>query len=852
MTTLPIALDQGMIDQIALEFDLRAPNKDGLRQLIFHLTGTFDATEPIVMDMATGAGKTYLMAAAVEYFRRNGMHNVMVVTPSLVVQNKTVQNFSFGSRRYVSGFQVHPEVVSPESYDAWRAKQAANIFEDESDPSMVFVFNVHQLVAPTKTDTSSTGTLDGQRTKIRTFQEDSGILYDYLTGLDDLIIIADESHLYGSSAKAFNRALKDLKPAATIGLTASASKRDNVIYRYPLFKAIGDGYVKTPVLVYRKSGYTGDGAEERQLRDAMSLLRNKEVAYEDYLKDHPGKKQIRPALFVVCANVDHATEVAKLLRGPAYCDSQHAVLQIDNQHDDEATRKLLDTLDDPGSPIRAVVSVDKLKEGWDTKRIAVMCTLRAMASEILTQQTMGRGLRLPFGRRTGVDKIDQLEILAHTSFEDLLNDEDILQTFGLDGAAEGDVSGSNILESEGRRGHTAGTGAHESADDGSLNEQPETLPPTGREPEPAAEQQGPGPTVQIRGLDDDEVIETVEPATPMVVQINPEYAGTTFLFPSSTMAQTVAPFHLKQVRDEDVKAAAKRVTDSGEVLHRKKLVVSEADNAIKAERVEDALVASGLVDTANVVKELTRRVIGLRKVTQNEGNVAQLNKRIVPAFMKAAPVKEWTEKAKDSAVAELERLILEKVKAHASNLQTETTIRPIELPIEQSFTLPVGEDILELISDDAQAEFKVRKFYGDWAKGLFPVASFDSWSGEYLLAMTLNYSQDIKWWKRLYRREGASIAYSTRDNYYPDFVALDTAGIYWIIEGKSDSGQDDAVVQKKREAAVDLVNELISEPGFEDSTWGYLIAYESDVRSADSWADLKVMSRPVVAERYDA
>ena len=42
-------------------------------------------------------------------------------------------------------------------------------------------------------------------------------------------------------------------------------------------------------------------------------------------------------------------------------------------------------------------SVNKFKEGWDVKNIAVVVTLRAMASEVLTQQTMGRGLRPPFG-----------------------------------------------------------------------------------------------------------------------------------------------------------------------------------------------------------------------------------------------------------------------------------------------------------------------------------------------------------------------------------------------------------------------------------------------------------------------
>src|SRR5699024_9018862 len=181
------------------------------------------------------------------------------------------------------------------------------------------------------------------------------------------------------------------------------------------------------------------------LRDALSLLRSKEVVYQNYLQEHPKAKPITPVLFVVCANVEHATETAALLRSPGYCESHDAVLQVDNQHDDEHTRRMLDELDKPYSPVRVVVSVDKLKEGWDTKRIAVMCTLRAMASDVLTQQTMGRGLRLPFGQRTGHPRIDQLDILAHTSFEELLNDENILHTFGLDGAVEGDVTGEDIL-----------------------------------------------------------------------------------------------------------------------------------------------------------------------------------------------------------------------------------------------------------------------------------------------------------------------------------------------------------------------------------------------------------------------
>src|SRR5699024_10281377 len=151
------------------------------------------------------------------------------------------------------------------------------------------------------------------------------------------------------------------------------------------------------------------------------------------------------------------------------------------------------------------------------------------------------------------------------------------------------------------------------------------------------------------------------------------------------------------------------------------------------------------------------------------------------------------------------------------------------LPIDQFFTLPLGQDVLELLGEDEREHFQKHQFYGTWDKGLFSAASFDSWSGEYLLAMRLNFAEDILWWKRLYPQDGASIAYSTRNKYYQDFISQGQDGTYWIIEGKSDKRHDDHVVQQNREAAVDLVNQLISTPGFEDTTWGYLIAYETDV-----------------------
>ncbi|WP_375659261.1 hypothetical protein [Bartonella sp. MR30HLJHH] len=50
--------------------------------------------------------------------------------------------------------------------------------------------------------------------------------------------------------------------------------------------------------------------------------------------------------------------------------------------------------------------------------------MRASASEILTEQTIGRGLRLPYlpyGYKTAVEAIDRLTIIAHDRFQDIID-----------------------------------------------------------------------------------------------------------------------------------------------------------------------------------------------------------------------------------------------------------------------------------------------------------------------------------------------------------------------------------------------------------------------------------------------
>lgn len=844
---LTISYDDNLIEELSSRFDLRTPNREALATLVQRLdAGEYTPLGQLMLDLATGVGKTFVMAAFIEYLNRQGHRNVMVVTPNTVVQDKTVRDFSHGSERYIDGFHTPPILVTPENAQGFAIADNTGSLFAAGDASMLYVFNVQQLFPPRDGGKSQATGQEAQRRKTWRWQEEYGSLMDHLRSLDDLVVIVDEAHLFGSTAKVYRSALEELLPQATVGLTASPGKKDDIVYRYPLWRAIKDGYVKQPVLVYRNSGYD---SEERQLQDAMSLLALKEKAYAGWRAAHPEAKPTKPLLFVVCSDVAHATETAARLRTATFTGSDVAVLQVDNEHDDATTQNFLRYLDAEHSPVRVIVSVNKLREGWDTKRIAVMCTLRAMGSDVLTQQVMGRGLRLPFGELTGVEPIDELDIISHKSFVSLLKSENVLREFGIE--SDDRVDPTEVLATPGTKHEpnvgpdtgnpTTGTpqrAATATAHGGSV---PSAEGVTGSEARSTADVLG------SKGLDDDEDIAgDADVFQQVTVSINPPFAGTTFLFPTTTMEKTIAPFELADISTDAIISASKRTKNTAEYLERTRIAADtgkSGEGAITAQATDRVAVDSLRQSESEVRTELIRRVLTTGVVSNDPENRNQLTQRIVPTFMDHAGIDAWTEKAKFSAAEELRALVVAEMKRTASEAKTKTTIVPVELPIDDSFTLGFGKKMLErldvtIASTKSSTGFKEREYYGPWTKGLFEAAAFDSFSGEYRLAEILNFDPDVVWWKRLYTHEGAVVAYTPQNDYYPDFVVLAKDGTHWIIEGKSQRGRDDQVVQRKKNAAEKAIRLLAGKPDYVNQVWGYLIAFEDDIATADSLADL--------------
>ena len=863
--TLQLTYDPALVDELSASFGLRAANTRALDTLARRMDSGVDGAHALVMDMATGAGKTYVMAAFIEYLRRGGVRNVVVVTPGLVVQTKTVANFTRGSGKFIEGAALDPVVITPDNY---KSMAAGRTEAEQQSASSVFVFNIQQLIAPKKMEGETKG--GGKQATargIRKFSEYAGVLYDDLASRDDLVVIADEHHLYSASAASFHAAIADLNPAMLVGLTASADRGDDVVFRYTLREAIGDKSVKTPVIVYRRDGY-GEREQYQQLKDAATLREHKQRFYDDYAARHAddGTSPINPVMMVVCENIAHATEVEELLAGPEFFNNPYAVLRVDSDSMTEEKTALLNGLDNPDSPVRVVVSVNKLKEGWDTRSIAVMVTLRAMDSDILTQQTLGRGLRLPFKRYTDVEAIDTLEIVAHDSFRRLLKSEKVLHSFGVDTRPQEPETSTDT--------DTVAVPPQPDTDTSDRGDLPQpdtdTRPGTGPaltvtvdpgtdatdtdtsdrgDTELAGENTHDKPTGQLReiggdGRDLDNWHD--EEATPAVVELVECFKDVSFWFPHTTCMREDEFFPLHKLSNADIVAAAGKVTDEAtSEMERYKLKFTA--HTISTSRLEQMQVQSVAIDTDNARREIKAIILANKLIDRNRENLSQLDNRIVPAFMNAVSVTEWTVDALATASEALRMMISQAVKQFTASLEPTVRLVPLLLPHEhrRRYQLPKGRDIVPRPED--KSKFVRRQYYSGWEKGLYNAAAFDSYSGEAKLASDLDVSPDVEWWTRLYPEDRASIGYAARRSYYPDFIVRDKEGRTWIVEGKDAGGRANDEVQKKRAAAEEAINLMASHPDMANVKVGYVIAYEDTISSAGSWRRLLSVSDPIVS-----
>jgi type III restriction enzyme len=322
--------------------------------------------------LATGVGKTRLMGAFVTYLRIvHGINNFFVLAPNLTIYNKLIADFTPNTAKYVfkgiSEFAVSPPVLTTGETFERQIASGGELF-----PTTINIFNIAKIASEVR---------GGRSPRIRSFREEIGESYfDYLASLPDLVLLMDESHRYRATAGM--RAINELKPILGLELTATPFTESprgpvpfrNVIFDYPLARAMEDHFVKEPAVVTRKdfnpAGKSPEAIQTLKLEDGVRLHESVKVDLETYAREN-GEPIVKPFVLVIARDTTHAAELMKLIQSDVFFQGRYAdkVIQVDSSVKEEETVEKLLTVEHNDNPVEIVIHVNMLKEGWDVTNL---------------------------------------------------------------------------------------------------------------------------------------------------------------------------------------------------------------------------------------------------------------------------------------------------------------------------------------------------------------------------------------------------------------------------------------------------------------------------------------------------
>lgn len=373
--------------------------------------------------MATGIGKTRLMGASIYYlYKTKGYRHFFILAPGSTIYDKLRKESNPAHPKYIfKGLEAEmgsPKVYDGENYDTYPVhyEQTALTFEKSSEIEL-FIFNIGKIFN-SKTDTQF---------NFHKFQETLGMSFSaVLASFNDLVICMDEAHRY--YAPASMKAINFLKPVLGLEYTATPKSTSNVIYSYDLARGAVEGYLKTPVVMGRSNmaGYSAADIEEMKIRDGLTQHEHRKAVLRQYCDDHD-LPYVKPIVLIACKDTNHAKDIRSLIDSDGFLNGRYKgkVIEIHSNMKGEETEenvRLLLSIEKAENPIEIVLHVYKLKEGWDVNNLFTIIPLNAAKSDILAMQTIGRGLRLPFGFITGDEDIDTLDIVAHEHYRELVDE----------------------------------------------------------------------------------------------------------------------------------------------------------------------------------------------------------------------------------------------------------------------------------------------------------------------------------------------------------------------------------------------------------------------------------------------
>ncbi len=794
--------------------------------------------------LATGVGKTRLMGAFITYlFLEKGIRNFFVLAPNLTIYNKLIADFTPNTPKYVfqgiAEFAGNPPVlVTGDNYASGVGTHMRGLFSEVN----INVFNISKISSEMR---------GGKMPRIKRLSEYIGQSYfDYLAELSDLVLIMDEAHRYRADRGV--EVLNELKPVLGLELTATPQIErgtktldfKNVIYSYPLSAALNDGYVKEPAVATRENfnprDYTPAQLETLKLEDGVRIHEHTKVALETYALES-GRPKVKPFMLVVAQDTTHANDLLATIKSDTFFDGRYkdAVITVHSgtsgEERDETVEQLV-TVENPDNPTEIVIHVNMLKEGWDVTNLYTIVPLRAANSKTLVEQSIGRGLRLPYGRRVGVEAVDRLTIVAHDRFQEIVDEANQPGSV----IRKGVVIGRDIPAQEQRRvaapsrlaqrvlgGQASSSGAP----------QPATAQGSGLFTEPA-QQRVAKATLEALGrfthLSSSSELQRPEVQREIAERVMTEMLprqSSLGLTPVSTepladdpeTPQEITPELIQEVVAQVCSAVPDSIIDiprivvvpTGEVttgfrdfdLDANSVRLQPASQDILIQNLSnhqrERLKASGIAPESRPENYLVRHLIDYDDVFYDDHAdlLYKLSGQLVTHLRSYLPDEETVERVLQYHGKELAKLIHAQMQAHAWTDVTSYEVRvaagfdPLR---ENTFTHDADEP-LRPFRDTVDDKGKIRRLvFTGFVKCLYATQKFHSDTERRFTVLLEDDSVVLKWFKPAPGQ--FQIYYENTRNYEPDFVVETDTAIYMCEPKRSDQTDAPDVVAKQQAA----------------------------------------------------
>jgi len=401
----------------------------------YYAPDAFAGTPYVCLRVPTGGGKTLIAAHAVGTIARHLGHMdrplCLWVTPTTTIRDQTIKGLRNREHPYYealgeslgTSFQV---LTIGEAQQASKAMMASDA---------VVIVTTIQAYRIDKTDN-------------RKIYDDNGYLMDHFDNLPGWvrerlkeedgqvrlslanamklrgpIVIMDEAH--NARSKTSFDSLARFGPLAVLELTATPQHEhnpekekyaSNVLHAVSAVQLKNEGMIKLPVELESRA----DWLEVL----AVTIERRMALAASAAAFEKKTGRSIRPIALIQAQNksTTHETHTAEAVKAALIDPDGPFKLSPDSVRIDIGTINEVGDADlsDPACPIEYVITVNKLREGWDCPFAYVLGSIGNVSTPTAVEQILGRVLRMPHATPTGIPELDRAYAIVQS--------ENILET----------------------------------------------------------------------------------------------------------------------------------------------------------------------------------------------------------------------------------------------------------------------------------------------------------------------------------------------------------------------------------------------------------------------------------------